>query len=124
MKDKPKNGPGLHGPDYTCDPIHAIESTRLTTRPAGVHFRQHHSRHAVALRGASMKSYARLAIALVVPLLMTVAARRAQIAAPPAEAQRGTATGATGQAAEARPRQEPPPPRRPRAATTHGARPT
>src|SRR3989442_8138656 len=53
-----------------------------------------------------MKPYKRLAIALVVPLLMTVVARRAQIAATPAELQRGTATGATGQAAQSS--QEPP----------------
>src|SRR5438876_11185055 len=55
-----------------------------------------------------MKPYYRLAIALVVPLLMTVVARRAQIGARPAEPQRGTATGAAGQAAEAQPSQEPP----------------
>src|SRR5437762_7493023 len=54
-----------------------------------------------------MKPYKRLAIALVVPLLMTVAAHRAQIAATPAEFQRGT-TGATSQAAQAQPSQEPP----------------
>src|SRR5712691_5382228 len=53
-----------------------------------------------------MKPYKRLAIALVVPLLMTVVARRAQIAATPAELQRDTATGATGQAAQSS--QEPP----------------
>ena len=55
-----------------------------------------------------MKPYHRLVIALVVPLLMTVVARRAQIGAAPAEPQRGTATGAAGQAAEAQPSQEPP----------------
>src|SRR5712691_6621985 len=55
-----------------------------------------------------MNSYKRLAIALIVPLLMTVVARRAQIAATPAELQRGTGQGGRGQAAPAQPNQEPP----------------
>src|SRR2546428_13710330 len=55
-----------------------------------------------------MHSYKRLAIALIVPLLMTVVARRAQFAATPAELQRGAGQGGRGQAAPAQPNQEPP----------------
>ena len=46
-----------------------------------------------------MKSYRRLVIALVVPLLLTVVARRAQVAASPAGMQRGAAEPGRGQAA-------------------------
>lgn len=56
-----------------------------------------------------MKSYKRLAIALIVPLLMTVVARRVQMAAPPVEAQRGAVQSATSQPTQTRPNQEPAP---------------
>ncbi len=60
-----------------------------------------------------MKPYKRLAIALVVPLLMTGVARRAQLSATPAELQRGAGQGTSGQTAPAQPDQAP---------TTGGAR--
>src|SRR5882672_5631423 len=51
-----------------------------------------------------MKSYRRLVIALVVPLLLTVVARRAQVAASPAGMQRGAAeTGRDEPAPQTRP---------------------
>ena len=46
-----------------------------------------------------MTSYRRLAIALIVPILLALIARRSQTAATPAEFQRGAAQPTTGQAA-------------------------
>ena len=55
-----------------------------------------------------MKPYRRLAIALIVPLVLTFVARRAQIAATPAELQAPAARGATNPAAQAEPAQQAP----------------
>ena len=55
-----------------------------------------------------MKPYRRLAIALIVPLVLTFVARRAQIAATPALLQAPAARGATSPAAQAQPAQQTP----------------
>src|SRR5262249_32950951 len=80
-----------------------IEQARLTSRQAGVDSRTR--RHFPEADGETqMKGYRRLAIALVVPVLLTLIARRAQIAAPQtplqaAGAQAGAARGANPAAA-------------------------
>ena len=55
-----------------------------------------------------MKPYRRLAVALIVPLVLTVVARRAQFAATPVELQAPAARGATSEVAQAKPGQQPP----------------